>query len=182
MKVSDLIEGEWAGSFEPKDRMRYIRKQRALLDHQRALLVQRIVSEFPGYGDRDDYGVWRVKELLANNFAQYGLLPEKYKEFVVRLGRIDARSDKLSKQEVTTKLNMQYFMHDPELALRHAIGVRKGAFPEGEAAIASNPKTAFEYATQVLNKRWPKGEPAIATDPDLKRLYVTKFGEIAGGT
>lgn len=175
--VQFLIENdEWdIARSEAENRMRYIRRQESSLKHHRLALVDEITAKFPEYGDLYDYGQWRVKELLTRTW------PEGYKRILTKLAEIDVRSDKLSKLAINAKLNMKYFIHDPELALRHAEFVRHGQFPEGEDAIASTAQTAFDYATKVLKQRFPKGEPAIATNNDLKQQYIAKFGGCRSG-
>ncbi len=166
MKVSDLLEGEWeVNPIDPRTHLKDFKKRNASMEHHKQILYLKLQALYPDKDMSDVFAPWRIAQLDINDFA-----PEARK-YVIALKKIKAMQDKLSKEEVSAKVNMKYAKHDPELALRHAIGVRRGAYPEGEDAIASTPSTAFKYATEVLRQRFPKGEAAIETDPDLRRQY-----------
>ena len=166
MRVLDLLESEWENSpIDPKTRLSNLKKKRASIDHRREVLLLKLQHIFPDSDISQVFAPWRIKQLDLDSFT------EKSWPFIIALKKLHVESDKLQQQEVNAKINMKYANHDPELALRHATSVRKGPYPEGEDAIASNPKTALAYAVEVLRGPFPKGEPAIESDPDTDFQY-----------
>jgi lambda repressor-like predicted transcriptional regulator len=57
-------------------------------------------------------------------------------------------------------------------ALRYAMKVLKGPFPEGEDLIAEDAHNSFYYALEILKKPWPKGEDAISTYTHYSLKYA----------
>lgn len=166
MKVLEVLDNEWENiPINPKKHLSNLKKKQSSIDHRRELLLLKLHHLFPDSDVSQVFAPWRVQELKVTDFT------EKSWPFIVALKKLDAEGKILTRQAVSAKINMKYANHDPELALRHATSVRKGRYPEGEDAIASNPKTAFAYAQDVLRGPFPKGEAAIESDPDTDFQY-----------
>ena len=65
-----------------------------------------------------------------------------------------------------------YIAKDPYLAVRYAIDVIDGRWPEAEPYIMKDPQAAYRYAFFVINGRWLETEPYITKDPYYAYLYV----------
>lgn len=173
MKVFQLLESEWENaSLDPTTHLRDLRRKRQALIHRREVIFGRLKQLFPDY-DEDTidrmFSAWLIKGQQIEQF------PERSRNLVASLKRIDIEGEKLQKEEVAAKINMKYARHDPEFALRHA-RLRQGQYIEGEDAIARSPAAAYDYATTIIHHRFPKGEAAIATEPELKIRYEQMFG------
>lgn len=166
MKVLEILDPkEWeTNAIDPKTHLKQLKKKQLSLQHHRAIIVQNIVQKNLNYRE-DSFVYWDLERRSIEDF------PESIRHYVAQLKKIDTKIEELSKKAVRAKINMKYAIHDPDLALRHALGVRKGPYPEGEDAIASTAKTAYAYAVDILHGRFPKGEAAIGKDPDLNFQY-----------
>lgn len=166
MKVFEVLENDEFENHPINDKtyLKQVKKKQLSLQHQRTMIVQKILQHNLNYVEAS-FIDWDLKRRHIEDF------PKSIRHHIVQLKKIDVKADELVKRYVSAKVNMKYAVHDAELALRHALGVRKGRYLEGEDAIASDPHTALAYATEIIRGKWPKGEAAIAKDPEANFKY-----------
>lgn len=144
MKVRDLIENnDWNN--DPVGNDQYI------------LYIQRKINDL--YDEREMWNqrlsAWQSGKIQSKNPGpMINRIHDKIKQ-------IDNEKERLNKLRIAASLNMKHIIHDAGLAFRHAQGVRNGAFPEGEKAIAKDGYWAIKYAIEVTHRRFPQGEDAM---------------------
>lgn len=98
------------------------------------------------------YKYYNGDSLLDNEMNAFDKIPKYFWKRLIRT------PNELIKRE-------KYIALDPYYALHYAIGIKRGPFPEGEAAIATNPEYAVEYASMILKSRFKLAEPIILKYP-----------------
>lgn len=73
--------------------------------------------------------------------------------------------------EENIKQHLKTIKKMPILAYSYALGIVRGAWPEGEKAILREPWYAVAYAKNVLKRRWPEAEPTIARTAATDNYY-----------